>query len=74
MRKFLRMDEEYDEELERPWNTPAPEVVPIGVPGAYLPSEISGHKTVMHGDLNKVGVEPTFISLIYSLVPRAAAG
>ncbi|KAG9043737.1 hypothetical protein FS837_009163 [Tulasnella sp. UAMH 9824] len=53
MRKFLRLDEEYNEELERAWNTPAPEVVPIGVPGVQKPSEISGHQTVWHGPKDK---------------------
>ncbi|KAG8929573.1 hypothetical protein FRC01_004107 [Tulasnella sp. 417] len=53
MRKFLRLDEEYNEELERVWNTPAPEVVPIGVPGVQKPSEISGHQTVWHGPKDK---------------------
>ncbi|KAG8911323.1 hypothetical protein FRC00_006698, partial [Tulasnella sp. 408] len=53
MRQFLRLDEEYNEELERAWNTPAPEVVPIGVPGVQKPSEISGHQTVWHGPKDK---------------------
>lgn len=60
LRKFLRLDQEYNAELERLYNTPAPEVVPIGVPGAQMPSEISGHKTVFHGDKNKVNRFPPY--------------
>ncbi|KAG8899525.1 hypothetical protein FRB99_006591 [Tulasnella sp. 403] len=50
LRKFLRLDEEYNPDVDRPWITPAPEAVAIGVPGAQLPSEISGHKPVFHND------------------------
>ncbi|KAG8883680.1 hypothetical protein FRB98_002870 [Tulasnella sp. 332] len=53
LRKFLRLDQVYNADVERLYNTPAPEVVPIGVPGAQMPSEITGHKTVFHGDKNK---------------------
>ncbi|KAG8963331.1 hypothetical protein FRC05_004768 [Tulasnella sp. 425] len=53
MRKFLKLDEEYNEDVDRFWNTPAPEVVPIGVPGVQKPSEISGHETVWHGPKDK---------------------
>ncbi|KAG9000054.1 hypothetical protein FRB94_005683 [Tulasnella sp. JGI-2019a] len=53
LRKFLRLDEAYNADVERLYNTPAPEVVPIGVPGVQMPSEISGHKTVFHGPKDK---------------------
>lgn len=61
MRKFLRLDEEYNEELERAWNTPAPEVVPIGVPGVQKPSEISGHQTAWHGPKDKVRLRSSLL-------------
>lgn len=54
VRKFLRMDDEYNADADRFWATPAPDVVPIGVPGVQRPSEITGHKTVFHGPKDKV--------------------
>ncbi|KAG8936515.1 hypothetical protein FRC02_001481 [Tulasnella sp. 418] len=41
---FLKVKDPYDHEVERIFATPAPEVKPIGVPGAQAPSEITGHK------------------------------
>lgn len=58
------MDEDYNADVERWWATPAPDVVPIGVPGVQRPSEISGHQTVWHGPKDKV--RPAFCS-----APRA---